>query len=294
MLAAWLTCACRHDGDNTQEKWDPDWVIPSTHRLVEEYVYISASNFPEVVWLEKLSKIKKMKDHSLADFAANYYGYPLELLACHSTWGDRLCQAMRGKDKEHMKKLNACVPSLEWVMDYWVKLKDGVWDMNGVKLLEDAAELAAAEAADMDVDKDEDEFYDEQATVEEALEAELAAENAREATKPRKGKKAQAPDGSSSDDGGDSSSESESESESDNEEEREKQDKWAARMAENEAVDLDDGNAECETLPALDSLAAIPETAEDKAEMLSPSKHASSAAKVLYSPVKASTESDGV
>ena len=283
---------CRYDGPTATEKWDPDWVIPSTHRKIEEYFYISSGNFQDDTWLESVPKIVKLQDGSIQDFEANIYGYPMELLACHSTWGDRFCDGMRGADKDNMKKLNACVPSAAWVKEQWDQIKGKVWELNGIRL------QLQMDASD---DEEEDQSMEDMPPLEWATdeedekEKELLEKSKAESLsfkKTRRGKKATPPNADaaahqSSDD--DSSSESESE-----DEDQDKLDKWAARMAEEEAIDRDDGNDTAISVQDLSSLAAIQETEEDKAAIQTPSKHASSKQpQELYSPNKVASEPTG-
>ena len=55
--------------------WDLDAVIPATHKKVEEYVWLTAGNFPALtdIWLEKWSKVKrKLEKITLSEWAINF------------------------------------------------------------------------------------------------------------------------------------------------------------------------------------------------------------------------------
>ena len=245
--------------------WDPDWVIPSTHRELQQYVWISASNFPDDVWLEKADKVRKLKDGSLKEFEGNLYDLPLELLSGHSMWGDRLCQSMRGKGKDCQKKLNAVMPSEEWIRERYLQHKDKIWEMKGVRI----SEMAAAEAA-KEAEKEEEAKKSSEGE-EEAEERDKVAASEAAAQDRSKGRGKRAPAGSESE----ANSESESESESDAEDDTEICSRWTLKMMEEEDADTCDGNTATETVVDLASLSHLPETEDDRESIKSPSKRGS-------------------
>ena len=224
--------------------------------------------------------MKKEAGPSLRDFGVNFYGFPPELLVCHSTWGDRLCTAMRGGgDSDNMKKINACMPSLEWVQKMWDTVKDKAWDMNGMRIKLMPSDDSDSEEEDEEQQEDIDDI---EAELEKAMVVQSQAVVMEARLRRRKGgKKAAAPDGEMGSDSGSPSSSSDSESENG------ELDQWASRMAMEEAMDIDDGNAHTEHVADMAALSDIAETLEDQVVIGSPSKHPAPAAQELYSPNKA-------
>ena len=277
-----MPCFVRYDDKNATDQWDNDWVIPSTHRKVEEYCYITSQNFPDDIWREKVSKVAKSYKSCLQDFQKNLYSLPVELLACHSTWGERLCVAMRGKDTDNLKKLNACMPSIEWVKEVWDLHKDRVWDLNGIRLQVNASDDSEEE------EEEEEELDDVETELEKAMvrQSEAVVKESR-LRKRRGGKKAVAPGDNGSEHSSEDDDSSSDESCSDDEDADRPLDPWASRMAEEEAQDMDDGNKDATIVDSLQSIAAIPETEDDQMVIASPSKHVKEPTEI-YSPVKAS------